>query len=88
MTQAALQAMTANCAGSFSVGGALVDDNGARAISEGSGGRRPEERRHGARGRDARQPRLSAALCLPRVEGLSKIRRAFLEVTRGYAASC
>ncbi|RZF28995.1 nucleoside deaminase [Paraburkholderia sp. UYCP14C] len=28
MTLAALQAMTANCAGSFSVGGALVDDNG------------------------------------------------------------
>ncbi|MBC8724930.1 hypothetical protein F6X37_26130 [Paraburkholderia sp. 31.1] len=27
-------------------------------------------------------------LCLPGVEGLSKIRRAFLEVTRGYAASC
>ena len=28
MTLAALQAMKANCAGSFSVGGALVDDHG------------------------------------------------------------
>ncbi|MDH6146929.1 hypothetical protein [Paraburkholderia tuberum] len=27
-------------------------------------------------------------LCLPGVEGLSKIRRAFLEVTRSFAASC
>ncbi|MGF6934570.1 tRNA(Arg) A34 adenosine deaminase TadA [Paraburkholderia sp. UCT70] len=37
-------------------------DVGLAPFPEGSGGRGPEERRHGARGRNARQPRLSAAV--------------------------